>query len=1164
MTEQHRRFKKIMVANRGEIAIRVLRAASELKISTVSVYTYEDRYSLHRYKSDESYQIGKDNEPLKPYLDVEEILRVAKENGVEAIHPGYGFLSENVRFARRCREEGIVFIGPDPEVMEALGDKVAAKNVALAAGIPMIPDARLTDGMTDEEVIKAAQKIGYPLIVKAASGGGGRGMRVVRAEGDLIKSYREASGEAKTAFGDGTCFFEKYIENQKHIEVQIIGDKYGNLVHLFERDCSIQRRFQKVVEIAPSLTLSQKTKDNLYDYALKITKYVNYSHAGTVEFLVDKDENIYFIEVNPRVQVEHTITEEITGIDIVRTQIVIAMGYSLHHPMLLLGNQDDIECQGFAIQCRITTEDPTENFKPDYGTLIAYRSPGGFGIRLDAGSAYAGAQISPFFDSMLVKVTAWGRTFTGASDRLLRALAEFRIRGVITNIGFLENMLKHEGFRKGDFTVNFIGEHPELLKMPRRRDRGTKFLKFLAEVIVNGNPDVPYVDQKKNAIFRKPHVPVQLSAMSYEPSAIGEHGFLKGTRDILKEKGAEGFAKWLSAEKKIHYTDTTFRDAHQSLLATRVRTYDMKQIAKPYAQAHGHELFSIEMWGGATFDVALRFLKENPWMRLEILRGLMPNVLFQMLVRGSNGVGYKAYPDNLIEKFIEESAAKGIDVFRIFDSFNNVDSMRTSIKAVRERTGSIAEACICYTSDIHNKERPKFNLNYYVEMAKRLEDEGAHILGIKDMAGLLKPYSAAELVTALKQNISIPIHLHTHDTASIQSSTYLKAIEAGVDVVDVAMASMSGLTSQPNFNSMVAMMQGHERENPIDLHSLNAFSNYWEDVREYYYPFESELKAGTAEVYDHEIPGGQYSNLRPQARSLGLESKFETVKDNYRIVNDMFGDIVKVTPSSKVVGDMALFMTSNNLTKEDVILRGATLAFPESVKEMMRGDLGLNPGGFPAELQNIILKGEKPNDKNPNAYLPPIDFDKEYTFFKEKFGDYVTFQDFLSWQLYPKVYEDFFNHYEEYGAVRNVPTPNFFYGLKANEEIIVEIDKGKNILVQYLNITEPNLAGERTVFFRLNGQTRSITVKDKKVETKVAVHKKIATKFDIGAPLQGSISRILVREGDVVAAHTPLFIIEAMKMESTISSPLAGKVKRIHLSEKTLVSQDDLVVELEG
>jgi pyruvate carboxylase len=1185
MQKTHKRFNKLMVANRGEIAIRVLRAATELKIRTVAMFTYEDRYSLHRYKADEAYQIGANDQPLKPYLDVEEILRVAKENGVDAIHPGYGFLSENVTFARRCREEGIVFIGPSPETMEQLGDKVAAKNVALAAGIPMIPDARLEASDTEGVFLAKAEAIGYPVIVKAAAGGGGRGMRVVREAGDLIRLYKEASGEAITAFGDGTCFFEKFIEYPKHIEVQILGDRQGNLVHLYERDCSVQRRFQKVVEVAPSRGLKQETREKLYEYAKKICSFVGYYCAGTVEFLVDRDENIYFIEVNPRIQVEHTITEEITGIDLVRAQILVSEGYPLDHNVLKVFPQEVIECQGFAIQCRITTEDPANGFKPDYGALLAYRSPGGFGIRLDAGSAYAGAQISPFFDSMLVKVTAWGRTFEGASDRLVRALAEFRIRGVKTNIGFMENLLKDDTFRKGKCTVNFIGDNPQLLKMPRRQDRGTKMVKFIAETIVNGNSDVPFVDKKRNDLFRTPKVPAFAELKNAQKlltarenwegkfvndkkinaaNSFNNPAFPKGTRNLLNEMGAEGFAQWLKTEKRIHYTDTTFRDAHQSLLATRVRTQDMKQIAESYAYHFGDKLFSVEMWGGATFDVALRFLKECPWKRLEILRGLMPNVLFQMLLRGSNGVGYKAYPDNLIEHFIEQAAAKGIDVFRIFDSFNNIESMLTSIRTVRNNTDRLAEACICYTGDILDPARPKFSLAYYIEMAKRLEGEGAHILGIKDMAGLLKPFGAEVLIGELQKHISIPLHLHTHDTSSIQSATYLKAIEAGVNVIDVAMASVSGLTSQPNFNSLVAMMQGHERENPMNIPLLNQFSNYWEDVREYYYPFESELKAGTAEVYSHEIPGGQYSNLRPQARSLGLEAQFETVKQNYEIVNKMFGDIVKVTPSSKVVGDMALFMTANNLTESDVLLRGGNLAFPESVKEMMRGDLGLNPGDFPKTIQNIILKGETPNAQNPNDYLPPIDLVKEKAAFYEKFGEHVHDLDFISSQLYPKVYEDFNRHFEEFGAVRQLPTPTFFYGLKHNEEVLVEIERGKSILIKFLNVSEPNELGERTVFFLLNGQTRSIVVKDKKVETTVARHKKVSTKFDIGAPLQGSVSRILVKEGDEVTSNTPLFIIEAMKMESTITSPMSGKVKRIHLAERTLVTQDDLIVELEA
>ncbi|MFN7119262.1 MAG: pyruvate carboxylase, partial [Saprospiraceae bacterium] len=995
-----------------------------------------------------------------------------------------------------------------------------------------------------------AQRIGFPVIIKAAAGGGGRGMRVVRDEDQLIKEYKEASGEAKTAFGDGTVFLEKFIENPKHIEVQILGDKHGNIVHLYERDCSVQRRFQKVVEVAPAITLRPETKEKLYEYALRLAKAVNYSHAGTVEFLVE-NEQIYFIEVNPRIQVEHTITEEVTGVDLVRSQILIAEGYKLDHPTIFIKSQEDIQISGYAIQCRITTEDPYNDFKPDYGTLIAYRSASGMGIRLDAGSAYAGARISPYFDSMLVKVTAWGRTMEGASQRLHRALREFRVRGVKTNIGFLLNLLRNETFYKGKATVNFIKENPQLLTPPDWQDRGTKVLRYLAEVIVNGNSDVPFTD--KRVVFVKPVVP------AFDKTA----SFPKGTKDQLKELGREKFVEWLKNEPTIQYTDTTFRDAHQSLLATRMRTYDMLQVAESFAKNHANDVFSLEMWGGATFDVAMRFLREDPWQRLEQLRKAIPNILFQMLFRGSNAVGYTAYPDNLIIKFVEQAAKSGIDLFRIFDSLNWIEAMKTSIRAVREETDAIAEACICYTGDILDPNRPKYNLQYYLDLARRLEDEGAHILAIKDMAGLLKPYAAEILIKELKNVINIPIHLHTHDTASIQAATYLKAIEAGVDVIDVAIGSMSGLTSQPNFNSVVAMMQRQEREHPVDLQSLNAYSAYWEAVRRYYYPFESELRAGSADVYEHEIPGGQYSNLRPQARSLGLEDQFELVKHNFKVANQLFGDIVKVTPSSKVVGDMALFMTANDLTKEDILQRGQSLAFPDSVKQLMRGDLGQMEDGFPADIQKIILKDESPYTDRPEAHLKPVDFGKEMEEFRQKFGNQLGINDFLSYKLYPKVYEEYHAHMEDHGEISNLPTPVFFYGLKHNEEVLINLDKGKNILVKYLNVTEPDEQGMRVVFFELNGQMRSISVRDKKQNITAVINKKAEKVNEIGAPLQGNLSRILVKAGDVINANTPLFIIEAMKMESTVTAPQAGKVKKIHLKEKTLVEQGDLVVELE-
>jgi len=1150
MKYQHKRFKKIMVANRGEIAIRILRAASELKLRTVAIYTYEDRYSLHRYKADEAYQVGSNDEPLKPYLNIDEIIKVAKENGVEAIHPGYGFLSENVAFARKCKAAGIIFIGPEAEVMERLGDKVAAKKIAKAAKVPVIEDSN--KNLTSDKIIMSeAERIGFPVMVKAVDGGGGRGMRVVRKAEELLLEAKEASGEALTAFGNGTIFLEKYIENPKHIEVQILGDKYGNIVHLFERDCSVQRRFQKVVEVAPSLGLSQKTKDALYEYALRITRHVGYTHAGTVEFLVDKAENIYFIEVNPRIQVEHTITEEVTGIDIVRSQILIAMGYELSHKTIFIRSQEDVTCEGFAIQCRITTEDPAMGFKPDYGTLIAYRSAGGFGIRLDAGSAYQGSVISPFFDSLLVKVTAWGRTQQGAAERLRRALTEFRVRGVKTNIGFLINLLENDTFKSGKATVSFIKDHPKLLVAPRSRDRGTKTLRYLSNVIVNGHKDVKYVDPNKR--FRDPVVP------AFDPL----EKIREGSKQKLDKLGPEKFAEWLKKEKKIHYTDTTFRDAHQSLLATRVRSLDMLNVAESYARKHGPDLFSMEVWGGATFDVSLRFLKECPWKRLEMLRAAMPNVLLQMLLRGSNGVGYKAYPDNLIEQFIETSAETGIDVFRIFDSLNWVKGMETSIKAVRKRTNSIAEACICYTDDVMNPRNKKFDLKYYITLAKRLERAGAHIIGIKDMAGLLKPDAATLLIQALKSETNLPLHLHTHDTSSIQSATYLRAVEAGVDVIDVALSSMSGLTSQPNFNSVVAMLENSKRANPINLPSLNEYSNYWEATRDYYYPFETELKAGTAEVYEHEIPGGQYSNLRPQARGLGLENQFETIKENYQIVNDLLGGIVKVTPSSKVVGDMAMFMTANGLTKEDILKRGGSLSFPDSIKNLMRGDLGQVKGGFPKKLQALILKDEKPYKNKPNAHLEPINFEKEFKAFKRKFGRFVDFKDFLSYQLYPAVFTQYQEHYENFGTVRTIPTAAFFYGLKPNEEILIEIDKGKRILVQFLNLSQPDETGMRIALFKLNGQTRSIVLKDESVKSLVAAHKKVEHERHIGASLQGNLSKILVKKGDFVKVNTPLFIVEAMKMESTITSPKAGEVTGVYLTEKTIVEADDAVLKVE-
>lgn len=1137
-------IRKLMVANRGEIAIRVLRAASELGIKTVAVYTYEDRYSLHRYKADESYGIGKENEAVRPYLDIEELIRTAKLNGVDAIHPGYGFLSENVQFARRCAEEGIIFVGPRPDVMEKLGDKVAAKLIAKEVGVPMIPDSQQR---LDSVLVAAAEaaRIGYPVMMKAAAGGGGRGMRVVRNEEELTKAFYEARNEAKNAFGDDTVFLEKFLENPKHLEVQILGDNQGNIVHLFERDCSVQRRFQKVVEVAPS-TLPQHLKDQLYDYALRIARHVGYNNAGTVEFLVEK-EGVYFIEVNPRIQVEHTVTEEVTGIDIVRSQIMIAAGHPLNHNQIKINAQEDVSCNGFAIQCRITTEDPSQDFKPDYGQIIAYRNAGGFGIRLDEGSSYAGVKVSPFFDSMLVKITAWSRTLKGATQRMHRTLTEFRIRGVKTNIPFLLNVMQNETFQNGDATVGFIQQNPQLLKTRTDQDSGTKLIRYLAEVQVNGNPDVKVVDKNKH--FRKPVVP------PYEAGSA----FAAGSKTLLEREGREKVIEFIRNEKRILYTDTTFRDAHQSLLATRVRTYDMLQVAESFAKNHPN-VFSMEVWGGATFDVAMRFLHEDPWKRLQDFREAVPNILFQMLLRGANAVGYAAYPDNLVSKFIEKSAENGMDIFRIFDSLNWIEGMKNAIHTVVNHTDKIAEACICYTGDFLNPERQKFSLQYYLDLARRLEDEGAHILAIKDMAGLLKPYQAAILIQTLKEHLHIPIHLHTHDTSGIQPATYLKAVESGVDIIDVALASMSGLTSQPNFNSVVAMLKGSEREMPMDLAKLNAFSNYWEIVREYYYPFESELKAGTAEVFEHEIPGGQYSNLLPQARSLGLEDKFETIKQNYVVVNQLFGDIVKVTPSSKVVGDMALFMTSNNLTAADIFEKGESLAFPESVKQLFRGDLGQPFGGFPPQLQKIILKDEIPYTDLPNAHLAPTNFEVEFAKFQQQFDDKQTFLDFLSYKMYPKVFEEYYQHKKTYGDVSKLPSLPFFYPMQPNEEIMVGISKGKNVLIRYMYMTEANEDGQRDVFFKINGQTRSVQVKDKAIKTTKVANRKASGEHEIGAPLQGKLARIAVKAGDKVEKNQALFVVEAMKMETSITANRAMTIRDIVLKEGDMVEQDDCVL----
>jgi len=1015
-----------------------------------------------------------------------------------------------------------------------LGDKVQAKANAIAAGIPVIEDSH--EALDTVEIARAeAERIGYPLMLKAVAGGGGRGMRVIRVASEIETAYAEARGEAAKAFGDDTVFLEKFIESPKHIEVQILGDNEGNLVHLFERDCSVQRRFQKVVEVAPSVALQQETRQKLFDYALAITRHVGYSSAGTVEFLVDQEENIFFIEVNPRIQVEHTITEQVTGIDIVRSQIQIARGYLLSDSVIRISTQDDVKCSGYAIQCRITTEDPENGFQPDYGTLIAYRSAAGFGIRLDVGAAYTGARVSPFFDSMLVKVTSWGRTLNGAVSRGHRALREFRIRGVKTNIGFLQNVLHHPTFTSGKATVAFIDNHPELFEIRQDFDRATKTLRYIANLTVNGNPDVSHVEPQRS--FRKPLVPIVDRLAEYP----------RGSKNRLDEMGPEAFCSWIRQQKNIFYTDTTLRDAHQSLLATRVRTLDMLAVTEGFAKANP-QVFSLEMWGGATFDVSMRFLRECPWKRLQQIREAVPNILLQMLFRGSNAVGYKAYPDNVIGKFIEKSWENGIDVFRIFDSLNWIEGMKRSIQVVRERTGGIAEATICYTGDVLNTDADnRYNLQYYLDMARRLEDEGAHMLALKDMAGLLKPYAAQMLIPALRSAVDIPIHLHTHDTSSMQSATLLKAIEADVDIVDVCLSSMSGLTSQVNMNSLVAVMQGHPREQVLDLASLNEYANYWEAVREYYYPFESGLKAGTAEVYEHEIPGGQYSNLRPQAIALGLEHHFEQIKKNYSAVNRMFGDIVKVTPSSKVVGDMAMFMTANGLDEDDVMAQGDSLAFPDSVIDLFSGKLGQTDGGFPPELAAMVLKGKKALTGPPGAALDPVDFEADFALFKKEFDDSLTELDFLSYAMYPDVFRGYYEHRNEFGEVHYLPTQTFFYGLGQGDEILVKLQRGKTIVIRFIYRSQTDENGFCRVTFELNGQTRSVQVRDETVVPKTAANRKAVERNEIGSPLMGRLASVLVAAGDVVDKDTPVFVIEAMKMETTITAPSDSTIRAVHL-----------------
>ncbi len=1146
-----KRINKLLVANRGEIAIRIFRAATELGIQTVAIYSKEDMSSLHRYKADESYLVGEDLGPSESYLNIERIIKVAKDADVDAIHPGYGFLSENMHFAKRCAEEDIIFIGPHLEHLDMFGDKVKARETAIKAELPVIPG---TDGPVDNfERAKAfAEEAGFPLMIKATSGGGGKGMRIVKEASELEEAFTRAKSEAEKSFGNSEVYIEKFIDNPKHIEVQIIGDEAGNIIHLYERDCSVQRRHQKVVEVAPSVSLSTSLRMRICDAAVDLMKKIKYVNAGTVEFLVSGDD-FYFIEVNPRVQVEHTITEMITGVDIVKTQILIADGESLHDEAIAMPRQDEIHTLGYAIQCRITTEDPTQDFMPDTGRIVAYRSSGGFGVRLDAGDAFQGAEISPYYDSLLVKVSTHAISYKEAREKMERSLQEMRIRGVKTNIPFLRNVINHAQFASGDYTTKFLEASPELFVIQPSRDRGTKTLEYIGNVTINGFPNV---EKRPKPNFEHPDIPTS------DTKAIAQ---LRGTKQLLDEKGPQAVADWVKAQDEVLLTDTTFRDAHQSLLATRVRTHDLLKIAPETANVM-KDNFSLEMWGGATFDVAYNFLKENPWERLDKLRKAIPNVLFQMLLRASNAVGYKNYPDNVIQKFVEESAAAGIDVFRIFDSLNWVEQMKIANEAV-QKAGKISEGTICYTGDILNPERSNvYTLDYYVKMAQTLEREGFHMLAIKDMAGLLKPRAAYELIGELKATVNLPIHLHTHDTSGNGILTYKQAIDAGVDIIDTAVAAMSGLTSQPSSNSIYYAMSGFERKIRMDIEGHETLSHYWDAVRPYYSDFESDMKSPHTEIYQHEMPGGQYSNLRQQAKSLGLGERFSEVKDMYRRVNFLFGDIVKVTPSSKVVGDMALYMVQNELNEKDVVSQGHKLDFPESVVSFFKGEIGQPVNGFNKDLQRVILKGQAPLTERPGEYLEPIDFDALREELQEKQQEKVTEQDLISYALYPKVYEQYVKTYEQFGNVAILDTPTFFFGMRDNEKIEIEIDKGKILIIQLKTITNPDENGVRTVFFDMNGQARRIQVKDENIQASHLAKPK-ADKTDsshIGAQMPGTIIEVKVAEGEQVEAGQALIISEAMKMETTIQAPFKGTIKKVHVSANDSIESQDLLIEIEA
>ncbi|MEJ5238191.1 pyruvate carboxylase [Limisphaera sp. VF-2] len=1141
---------KLLAANRSEIAIRIFRAATELGFRTVAIYAQEDRFCIHRFKADEAYMVGAGKGPVGAYLDIQGIVDLAREKGVHLVHPGYGFLSENPDFAQACREAGLIFVGPRTELLRLMGDKTAARALAERVGVPTLPGT--PEPVSDRRTaLQWARRLGFPLMIKAAYGGGGRGMRVVRKASELESLLQEAQAEAHKAFGNPAVFLERYIPRAKHIEVQILGDQHGNVVHLHERDCSVQRRHQKVIEVAPAVGLDESLRKELCDAAVRIAREIRYDNAGTIEFLVDMDRGEwFFIEMNPRIQVEHTVTEVITNVDLVRSQILIALGKSLWDPEVGVPPQEEIPRMGYAIQCRITTEDPENNFAPDYGRILTYRSAGGFGLRLDGGMGFAGAVITPFYDSLLVKVTAFGRTFEIACQRMDRALREFRIRGVKTNIPFLENVIHHEVFRRGAATTTMIDTTPELFRFTPRRDRATKLLTFLGEVIVNGNPQAKGYQPRS---LPRPRVP-ECDLRQPPPP---------GTRQLLLEWGPRKFAEWILAQKRTLVTDTTFRDAHQSLLATRLRTYDMERVAGVLARRVPN-LFSLEMWGGAKFDTSMRFLYEDPWVRLRRLREQIPNICFQMLFRGANAVGYSNYPDNVVAGFVKHAAAQGIDLFRIFDSLNYLPNLKVAMEAVQE-THALCEGAICYTGDILDPRRTKYSLQYYLKLARELKRMGTHILGIKDMAGLCKPYAARALVKALKEEIGLPVHFHTHDTSGIASASVLAAVEAGADIVDLAIAPLSGSTSQPCLNSIVAALRGQERDTELDLDALNELADYWEAVREFYAPFDTSPRSGSALVYVHEMPGGQYTNLKEQAAAMGLLDRWPEIERTYAEVNQLFGDIVKVTPSSKVVGDMTIFLISRGLKPADVLkLKPGSLSFPESVVDMLMGGLGQPPGGWPRKLQKIVLGDRKPYRGRPGARLQPIDLEAVREELRAKLRRDVSTDDVYSYLMYPEVFLQFARMLATYDDLSVLPTPAFFYGLKPGEEISVDLEPGKTLFIRLISVGPPDAEGKRVVAFELNGMARQITVVDKSVQPKVKSRPKADPQdpWQVGAPIPGVITALPITVGATVRKGDKLLALEAMKMQTTVQAPMDAEVAEILVASGDMVEAKDLLVRL--